>query len=110
LDQGRDIANRIVQADFLNQVLARAERPGILAGDLNSRPDTEVMQILGLHWTNASPVDPPRDPTARPYGRVDYVLVRPTGSWRAIESTVVDAPVASDHRPLLSVLEWDPKP
>ena len=110
LDQGRDIANRVTQADFLNQTLALTERPGILAGDLNSRPDTEAMQVLNLQWINASPVEPQRDPTARPFGRVDHVLMRPTHNWRAIESTVVDAPVASDHRPLLIVLEWLPKP
>jgi endonuclease/exonuclease/phosphatase family metal-dependent hydrolase len=37
---------------------------------------------------------------------VDYVLVRPADLWRVIESSVVDAPVASDHRPVLAVLEW----
>jgi endonuclease/exonuclease/phosphatase family metal-dependent hydrolase len=38
--------------------------------------------------------------------RVDHVLVRPAESWRVLESRVFDEPVASDHRPVLVVLEW----
>jgi endonuclease/exonuclease/phosphatase (EEP) superfamily protein YafD len=38
--------------------------------------------------------------------RVDYVLIRPAGRWRVVESSIVDDAVASDHRPLLVVLEW----
>lgn len=107
LDSGRDVENRVVQAESLNRLIVRDERASILAGDMNSRIDTETMQVLGMHWTNTSPADlSPTDPAARPTGRVDYVLVRPAGAWRVIESKVVDAPVASDHRPVLVVLEW----
>jgi endonuclease/exonuclease/phosphatase family metal-dependent hydrolase len=34
------------------------------------------------------------------------VLVRPFTGWKVIEATVVDAPIASDHRPVLVVLQW----
>ena len=81
--------------------------PNILAGDLNSQENTEVMQILDGLWTEASPPNPLFvDGQGRPQSRVDYVLVRPAGAWRVLESRVVDAPVASDHEPVLAVLEW----
>src|SRR5262249_21676147 len=107
LDSGRDLGNRVVQATELNRVLAHDDgMPAILAGDLNSGLQTEAMEVLGGLCTRVSPDDPtPLAPTGRP-GRVDHVLVRPFNGWRVIDSSVVDAPVASDHRPVLVVLQW----
>jgi endonuclease/exonuclease/phosphatase family metal-dependent hydrolase len=108
-DQGRDPESRLAEARYLNTLLVREEgQPSILAGDLNTRPGTEVMQILESQWTVASPADPLPStvPIGRPRLRVDYVLFRPAQSWRVIESSFIDEPVASDHRPFLAVLEW----
>jgi endonuclease/exonuclease/phosphatase family metal-dependent hydrolase len=108
LDSGRDVFNRMAQATELNRVLVRNDGlPAILAGDLNSGLRTEVMQIFDSDWANVAPEDPPPlVPTGRP-GRVDHVLVRPFNHWKVLESTVVDAPIASDHRPVLVVLQWN---
>ena len=108
LDQGREEANRLAQAAQLNAVTVREGMPAILAGDMNSRPDTEVMKVLEAQWTNATTADPsvPPAPDGRPRFRGDYVLVRPAQCWRVIESKVLDDRVASDHRPVLVVLEW----
>jgi len=108
LDSGRDVVNRMAQATELNRVLVRYDAvPAILAGDLNSQLRTDVMQIFDNAWANVAPEDPPPlVPTGRP-GRVDHVLVRPLNHWKVLESTVVDAPIASDHRPVLVVLQWD---
>jgi endonuclease/exonuclease/phosphatase family metal-dependent hydrolase len=104
---GRSASDRIAQATELSERLPKDDgMPAILAGDLNSQLESEVMQILRDSWTNVSPADPPPlVPTGRP-GRVDHVLVRPFTGWRVVEATVVDAPIASDHRPVLVVLEW----
>ncbi|MQA29352.1 MAG: endonuclease [Luteitalea sp.] len=109
-DQGRDPQNRIVQAGYLSELLDRGTRePSILAGDMNSRAEPEMMQMFGERWTDVF-VDPePPDPGRR-RRRVDHVLARPAERWRTIESRVVDAPVASDHRPVLVVLEWIENP
>jgi endonuclease/exonuclease/phosphatase family metal-dependent hydrolase len=108
LDQGRDAENRRAQAEHLNDLLVLDDgRPALLAGDMNARPDTDVMEVLNARWTNPPAVDPsPISPSGRPRLRVDYVLLRPTGHWRVIESRLIDDTVASDHRPLLVVLEW----
>jgi len=108
LDQARDPENRLAQARYLDERLVReSDSVTILAGDLNARPATPVMDMLETRWTNPPAVDPsPIGPTGRPRMRVDYVLIRPTARWRVVESTIVDEVVASDHRPLLVVLEW----
>ena len=108
LDQSRDPENRLAQVRFLNERLVRDDdRATILAGDMNARLDTPVMEELQTRWTNPVAVDPsPIGPSGRPRMRVDYVLVRPASNWRVVESSIVDDTVASDHRPLLVVLEW----
>jgi len=107
-DQERDPENRLAQARYLNERLVREDDSAtILAGDLNARPDTPVMDMLQERWTNPPAVDPsPIGPSGRPRLRVDYVLIRPATRWRVVESSIVDETVASDHRPLLVVLEW----
>jgi hypothetical protein len=39
--------------------------------------------------------------------RGDYVLFHPADTWRVLESTILDERVASDHRPVLVVLEYE---
>jgi endonuclease/exonuclease/phosphatase family metal-dependent hydrolase len=105
LDQGRELGNRVAQAGFLNELLTRgAARPSILAGDMNSRVDTEVMQILGGQWVDVFVDREPTDPARFPR-RVDHVLARPAGRWRTVDAQVIDETIASDHRPVLVALE-----
>jgi endonuclease/exonuclease/phosphatase family metal-dependent hydrolase len=108
LDQGREEGNRLVQAAHLSALPSGEGVYEILAGDMNSRPDTEVMKILESQWTNATTADPsqPLAADGRPRFRGDYILVRPTQCWRVIEATVLDDRLASDHRPVLVVVEW----
>ena len=69
-----------------------------LAGVVTSmHPDLVALQEVDEGTERAS---------GRPRLRVDYVLIRPATRWRVIESSIVDDAVASDHRPLLVVLEW----
>jgi len=105
LDDGRDVIDKVAQASYLAAALSRRdETVGILAGDLNARPDAPAMKILAKHWMDTV-IDPPPDPAARPRRRIDYVLVRPATAWRTIEARQVEEPVASDHHPVLVVLE-----
>jgi endonuclease/exonuclease/phosphatase family metal-dependent hydrolase len=105
LDQGRDLMDQVAQASYLAAGLSAGSEARILAGDMNTRPDTLTMQILARRWTDTF-ADPPPDPTGRPRRRVDYVMVRPAASWRTVESHYIDAPLASDHQPVLVSLEW----
>jgi len=107
-DNGREPDTRVAQATRVNELLTRPGPPSILAGDMNARPDTDVMKILGEQWSNALTED--AEPTGRPRLRGDYVLYRPAACWRIVETTVLEDRVASDHRPVLVVLEWTGNP
>lgn len=89
--------DRVAQAKKINE----AHPPGsktaaILAGDLNARSNTPPMREFGSQWTDTMPKR----------NKIDYVLVRPGDPWRVIETKVIPEPVASDHDPVLVVLEW----
>jgi endonuclease/exonuclease/phosphatase family metal-dependent hydrolase len=105
LDHTRDETDRIHQAKRINSLFAMDERPAILAGDLNATPDSKTMEILFDEWTPSTRDNIPTSPSANPSRKIDYILFRPEDSWRVIETRVIDEKVASDHCPVLSVLE-----
>lgn len=106
LDHTRDATDRNNQAQQLNNLFAQDETPTILAGDLNSRPESDAMKLLFEHW---APSDPKFEPTfpsdGPPRAKIDYVLYRPANKWRVLETKVICNDKATDHCVLLSVLE-----
>jgi endonuclease/exonuclease/phosphatase family metal-dependent hydrolase len=111
-DSGRGTELRTKQAAALNDLVASPGHSAalrILAGDLNSGPDTEAVSTLRTRWIDVSGND---KPTLSASGRlsysVDWVLVQSPSPWRVVESRIVDAPIASDHRPVFVVLERVP--
>ena len=87
---------------------ARKDRHAILAGDLNDTPESRVLAEFTKNWkvTNDKPL--PSIPVVKPKKQIDYVLVRPANRWKVIETRILDEAVASDHRPLLAVLQRIP--
>lgn len=109
LDHTRDQADRVAQAKKLNDLFSENTTPTILAGDLNSTPESDAMKILLEKWTDAGLTNPQFTfPSSEPRRRIDYILYLPANRWRVLESRVIDERIASDHRPLLTVLELLP--
>ncbi|MBM3841308.1 MAG: endonuclease [Verrucomicrobia bacterium] len=105
LDHTRDESERLAQAARLNELFVD-DRPILLAGDLNAVPESKTMRRLFEHWSDAAASSPaPTVPAGTPRSRIDYVLFRPASRWRVMETRVLDEPIASDHRPVLAVLE-----
>jgi endonuclease/exonuclease/phosphatase family metal-dependent hydrolase len=89
--------DRVAQAKKINDAYpADPKTVAILAGDLNARSDTPPMHEFGKQWTDTMPKR----------NKIDYVLVRPDDPWRVVEAKVIPEPVASDHDPVLVMLEW----
>ncbi len=103
--------DRLEQAKRINEILGgQAEAAMILAGDLNATPGSAPMREFDKHWLDAggaSDSPQPTYPNIQPRRRIDYVLVRPRDGWRVLEATVLQGEIASDHCPVLVILEWD---
>jgi endonuclease/exonuclease/phosphatase family metal-dependent hydrolase len=109
VDHKADPAHRALQAARIRELFPATSAdatPAILAGDLNAAPDSELIKSLLADWTDSAagktfltcPSDPPRV-------KIDYVLYRPASAWRVIETHALEEPTASDHLPVLAVLE-----
>ncbi|NLF07643.1 MAG: endonuclease [Pirellulaceae bacterium] len=105
--ENKSEALRLQQVGALDNALAQhSEVPAILAGDLNAVPDSPTIAALSQHWTRSSSQDgAPTWPADKPVMKLDYVLFRPESACRVISSEVLNEVAASDHRPLLVVLE-----
>lgn len=111
LDHRRDDRERMASAKTIEELAGRHKNAAlIVAGDLNATPDSRVIESFQRIWRSAtSEADPtPTFPAEMPKRQIDYVLYRPPDRWRVVEVRVIDEPVASDHRPILAVLEWRP--
>ncbi|WP_435007680.1 endonuclease/exonuclease/phosphatase family protein [Tundrisphaera lichenicola] len=107
LDSRPDDKERLDSVKSIEQMAAEApDLPTLLVGDLNALPESRVLGAFQTNWKRANPEPLPTFPVAKPTRQIDYVLVRPASRWKVIECRVLDEAVASDHRPLLVVLEW----
>ena len=105
LDSTRDEEDKVRQAKKLNELFAGDNKLSILAGDLNARPESKTMDILYEKWTKSFSKDVPTAPSVNPRAKIDYILFRPVNKFRVLETKVLEEEVASDHRPVLSILE-----
>jgi endonuclease/exonuclease/phosphatase family metal-dependent hydrolase len=99
-------ALREQQAAKLNDIFIKADRPVIVAGDLNATPDEKPLALLKPHWAIATWDAGFTYPSAKPIKQIDYILFRPADRFRTVRAAVIEELVASDHRPVLGVLEW----
>ena len=77
LDHTKDETDRINQAKQINSVFSKDDMPSILAGDLNSKPDSEAMKILLDQWSLSDTNLNPTFPVVNPDIKIDYVLFKP---------------------------------
>ena len=87
-------------------VSPRPDAPMLLAGDLNDTPESPVFNLLLQNWQWLQSGALPTVPVTRPQQQIDFILTRPLNRWKLQDVQVLDEAVASDHRALLMVLEW----
>lgn len=101
---------RLESPPLIEKVFASdVNAPAVVAGDFNAEPESPTMRALSGTWENAtSGKGLLTYAAASPVRQIDYILYRPSRSWRVMQTAVLDEPVASDHRPIFAVLEWLP--
>lgn len=87
-------------ARIIKEVLEKEKtRPVILMGDLNSHPDSPVIEELASDFTIISP-DAPSFPANEPDERIDFIMIRNCPAFTICSAEVVPEGTASDHRPI----------
>ena len=106
LDFGRG-DSRDLQAQAINDMLVGDDRTlSILAGDLNSGEDSEVVRIVRQQWREIEVPGPTvMNGSGQLIFRLDWLFVRPASRWHVREARRLEEMTASDHLPVLAVLE-----
>ena len=100
---------RLAQSKRLVEVYGNIDTPMLVGGDFNSRPGSEVMELMESHWVNT---DKGEDrftmSSTHPRSEIDFILYRPLDRFEVVSIDVLDEPVVSDHRPVLMVVKLRP--
>lgn len=94
---------RLVSIPLIVEEAQRWQKPFLLAGDWNDTPDSELLQEMMKYFTILSGNDVSY-PADEPQECLDYVAIFKGKSVEVLESTVINEPEASDHRPV--VVRW----
>jgi endonuclease/exonuclease/phosphatase family metal-dependent hydrolase len=97
---GQYIKNgRCVQVDVIREAVSDLKKPVFIAGDMNARPGTPVMNAFKEFATVLSDENKKTAPSYDPRGCIDYVLGT-NGSFKVLGEEVIYGCFASDHLPL----------
>jgi len=101
--QERD-TNRLVQIKAIVNILKSNPHPVILAGDLNSTPGSEEIDILDDLFTRSCHDCAYTFPADQPSKTIDHVAWTPIKKFVAESHKVINDPYSSDHRPVMATL------
>lgn len=106
LDHLSNEANRIHQAKELNAIIEDLDKPVILGGDLNARPDSETIDLLKLQLTMGCTNCQFTFPTTGADRTIDYLMYAPLNAVKVLNYQVFDyASKESDHFPVVATFE-----
>ena len=91
---------RLKSVPLLVEEAQRWQKPFLLAGDWNDTLGSKTLQEMTGYFTVLSGNDPTY-PADEPQESIDYVAKYNTNSIEMLETTVINEPEASDHRPLM---------
>ncbi len=99
-------AGRQQSATFINSLVSSSSTPSILAGDMNFNPGSTAFNIIDNQWLDATNIS---NSGKNRNNQIDYVFYRSSSQWTVTTAGqfIVNATtnVASDHHPLLAVLD-----
>ena len=94
--------DRLASAAIINAEVQKFTNPVFLLGDLNATPEEGSIQELRKQWQQLS-TNEFTFPADAPDRCIDYIFVR-GGKFNVLSSSVIDEPLASDHRPVRVVV------
>ncbi|MCL2744976.1 MAG: endonuclease/exonuclease/phosphatase family protein [Planctomycetaceae bacterium] len=96
---------RAKQAEKINELFADGKNDfTIIGGDFNAKPDEQTIKTLREKWFDATDENFTYSSTD-PKIKIDYIFYRPKDVLKVKSTEVIKEPLASDHLPVLSVVE-----
>jgi len=105
LDAQRAEENRILQAKEINRLTEKETLPLIVAGDLNADPTSESIKIFDSGFTRTCSDCGFTIPVINPRKTIDHIGFKKGNPFQVISHEVIAERYASDHLPVLAVLE-----
>lgn len=101
-----DDGYRFAQASLLATALGSLASPWILMGDFNDQPGSRTIKLFQNMAVEAKKPSSNRFTfsSIKPESEIDFIFAAPAKEWTVGEGRVIDLPVVSDHRPVLSEL------
>ncbi len=86
--------------ELIRSVLKEYDKPAIITGDFNMRPNSEECRMMGEDWTLLSDSTKVTFRSDRPRVCLDYIWGYKGHEYTVLENVVVDEKMASDHLPI----------
>lgn len=105
LDAQKEDTNRELQIEEINRISADEKLPFIIAGDFNAAPGSIVINALDRQFSRSCEPCDFTIPVINPKKTIDFIAFTPKSKFRSKSTYVVPERYASDHLPVLAVLE-----
>ena len=101
--------DRLASLAIIDSIAKTANKPFIMAGDLNDNPKSQFIKRMFTNWDIISPIEQPTFPADAPNVTIDYIatLHSKAQEIRKISGKVIEAPTVSDHCPILVTIITD---
>lgn len=96
--------DRNLSLAIIDSIAASQNKPFIIAGDMNAEPASDFVKGLQKNYHIFNNLKQPTWPASEPKEMIDYIAVWKDRSegYANVHTWVVDEPLASDHRPIMS--------
>ena len=96
---------------LIRKALKGIDKPIILAGDMNSTPNSRVQRLIRRRFKPLTPADVFTFPADKPDRVLDYIYgyKRNGYKWHVEKVEVLNEPVTSDHRPISATIRIENK-
>ncbi|QIL38247.1 endonuclease/exonuclease/phosphatase [Pedobacter sp. HDW13] len=105
LDAERAEENRIMQVKEIVKLTAAETLPLLIAGDLNAEPGSETIKLFDAAFTRSCGNCGFTIPVINPKTTIDHIAFKKGNPFNVIYHEVVKERYASDHLPILSVID-----
>jgi endonuclease/exonuclease/phosphatase family metal-dependent hydrolase len=99
--------DRLTSIGIITDELSKLDKPVMIAGDFNAEPEEESMKVMAKNFAifKKDATSSYTFPANKPDIEIDYICLLKSdkvSKFEVLEHSIIDAPVESDHRPLVA--------